>query len=412
MATFYVSSGSGNDSDNGESPATAKKTLGSVLGLGMADGDTVEILDEETYFESSILIDIPNLTITHTASQLGRPKVNGLGQTRMWNHNTSGTTFHNIEMYNATTVIRKATANATQFHLTGCFIHGFNWIADDYIQGAASNKTSIDSCILYTRGTGAPAAIPVASNCIVKNSLVTGSGQYGLFAPADSSATSTNTETVFSTFIRRGASTTPIIRPAKAINCIVSGTGDGIASDDHTYNLVIAENANFRNEADSGDGSAGTGDLEDQDPLFIDGNPSLTGSDTGLKSYFQLQATSPAINYGTPYLLTTRDLTGNVRPTEGGSGGSAGNPDMGCFEYVAWAPYKDEGDPHFSADFTINLYRNLPSNYRHRPETPPATSAVPYQVPFFLGPKGPISLRKEKAYLASEGDPSVMTGSG
>jgi hypothetical protein len=316
-------------------------------------------------------------------------------------------------MFGATTsLLDKNTANGTQFHLTGCYAYGMKYIVDQPIVGNSDNKTSVDSCILYFNNIAAPAALATTSDFVIKNSLITGSGattDKPLMAPYLIASEITCTAS-FCTFIRRGASTAPIIQAGKVINCIVSGTGDGVASDDHTYNLVIAENANFRNADDSGDGAAGTGDLEDQDPLFING--AIIGTDTDLKSYFQLQATSPAINYGTPYLLTTRDLTGNVRPTADGALGGAGNPDMGCFEYVAWAPYKDEGDSHFSGDFTINLYRNLPSNYRHRPETPPATSGIPYQVPFFLGPKGPISLRKEKAYLASVGNPSAMTGSG
>lgn len=408
MATFYVSSGSGDDSDNGESPATAKKTLGSALGLGMSDGDTVEILDEETYPEYNITIDIPNLTITHTASHLGRPKVNALGQTRMWIHDTYGTTFHNIEMYNATTLLRRGTARGGEFHMTGCYAHGMSFMLDNYISGSPDNQTSIDSCVLYFINGSLPAAIATASDCVIKNSLVTGSADKSLFGPGWPNTTTCTAS--FCTFIRRGASTAPIIQAAKVIDCIVSGTGDGIASDNHTYNLAIAENANFRNAANSGDGSAGTGDLEDQDPLFVNG--AIIGTGTGVKSYFQLQAKSPAINYGTPYLLTTRDLTGSVRPTGGGAPGHSGNPDMGCFEYVyTWGAYGTETHPRFGPTFVINSYLNLSSNYKLGiTQQSPITGGVE-QVPFFLGSRGPVSLRKDKAYIATVSDPSQITGS-
>jgi hypothetical protein len=426
MATFYVSSGSGDDSNSGESPAQATKTLGGAMGKGMSDGDTVEILDEETYFEYNITIDIPNLTLTHTASQLGRPKVNALGEDYMWNHQTSGTTFNNIEMFGAANSIVKRGSYPDygahgQFHITDCFIHGSKFFYQYLITGNADNKTSFEDSILYFEDAGGvQAGIYLGENAVLKNCLITGA--YGATVPivgdayADGLDTLTNTASFCTLISRDNITNRPIVQIGKIIDCIVSGTGDGIASDDHTYNLVSVAGASFRNHADSGDAAAGTGDLETANPLFLYDKPLHDNAPTNA-IFFQLQTASPARNYGTPYLVTTADLTGNARPTAGGSAGSPNNPDMGCFEYIEWERYKAERYPHFNADFTINTYHNLTPNYRQHPEYPSQAEGlpawqIPGQVPFFLGPKGPISLRKDKAYLASEGNPSVMTGSG
>ena len=76
----------------------------------------------------------------------------------------------------------------------------------------------------------------------------------------------------FCTIIDRGAGANgPIIEIGKIVNCIVSGNSvDGIASDDHTYNLVQVGGNEWRNMADDSNGSAGTGD-KTGGPVFIDG---------------------------------------------------------------------------------------------------------------------------------------------
>jgi hypothetical protein len=339
----------------------------------------------------------------------------------MWNHETSGTTFNNIEMLGAVNSIIKRGSYPDngahgQFHITDCFVHGSKFFYQYVITGSADNKTSFEDSVLYFEDAGgAQAGIYLGENAVLKNCLITGAA--GATVPivgdayADGLDTLTNTASFCTLISRDNSCCKPIVQIGKIINCIVSGTGDGIASDNHTYNLVSVPGESFRNHADSGDGSAGTGDLETANPLFLYDEPLHANVPTNA-IFFQLQAASPARDYGTPYLLTTTDLTGNVRPTTGGPAGSPNNPDMGCFEYVEWGPYKAERYPQFSADFTINTYHNLTPDYRARPVYPFPVAKQPYQVPFFLGPKGPISLRKEKAYLASVGNPSAMTGSG
>ena len=160
MATFYVSDTTGVDTDSGATPALAKKSLASVMtGSSITDGDTIEILDEATYSEYNITIDIPNLTITHTASQLGRPKVDAQGEDYMWDHQTSGTTFNNIEMLGAANSIIKRGSYPDygahgQFHITDCFVHGSKFFYQYVITGNADNKTSFEDSVLYFEDAG------------------------------------------------------------------------------------------------------------------------------------------------------------------------------------------------------------------------------------------------------------------
>ena len=408
MATFYVSSGSGDDGDSGASKELAKKTLKGVLtGSSIADGDTVEILDEETYPEGDIPIDIPNLTIIHTASHLGRPKVDALGSTWVFKQNTSGTTFQGIEMYNASVVIDRTTNTptgaGTWFHLTGCFIHDVNYLASYNIVGSAAKKTSIDECVLYFNDAGR-SHINVVSNLTLRNSLMTASSDENLVADFGDATNSVTAS--FCTFINAPprASSKVIIQVGKAINCIVSGSGYGIASDNHTYNLVTTSKLAFQTH-DLSPGATGSGEITFQDPLFIDGT--AVGSSSAIAANFKLQEGSPAVGYATPIGILF-DLSGNARP-EGGPSGSEANPDMGCFEYQyvpdpAWSSYGTQSSPGFDSNFTINLYQNLTSNYKL------TYAGGPGQVPFSLGPKGPGTLRgRLGAYGVSKGgDPSTI----
>ena len=414
MATYYVSSGSGDDSDSGATPELAKKTLQSVLTgttPSIADGDTVEIIDEETYPENAIRIETPNLTITHTASHLGRPKIDAQYQTWVWRQNTSGTTFQGIEMYNASVAIDRAsnspTGAGTWFHLTGCFIHDVSYLTSQNIVGDSGNKTSINECVLYFFDANVN-HINAESNLTLSNSLITASLSNEALV-CDFGDSSNTVTASFCTFINTpgGSSSEPIIQVGKAINCIVSGSGHGIASDDHTYNAVITDSRPFNDHDGTSSTAEGTGDIN-SDPLFVDGT--VTGSSPSIAANFKLQSTSPCIDAGTLYDNITTDISGTGRAQQ------------------YWSSYSTPTEPKFAGDFTINLYNNIDVQYRRPlPGTndmgayeyvdPTATADIYEgthpavdQVPFSLGSKGPGSLRgKPGAYGVSKGgNPSTI----
>ena len=75
MGTFYVNDTNGNDGTGQEdNPARPYKTIGAAIAAANTDGDVVEITDEATYDdESQLVVAASNITLTHTASELGRP---------------------------------------------------------------------------------------------------------------------------------------------------------------------------------------------------------------------------------------------------------------------------------------------------------------------------------------------------
>ena len=296
---------------------------------------------------------------------------------------------------------------APGFHLTGCFIHDVHFLTSAAIRGDSSNKTSINESVLYFVDFNAD-FILTENDLTLRNSLITGSQNPSYKSQLlNDYGDSNNTVTAsYCTFISNGDCGGTMVTVGKAINCIVSGTGDGIASDDHTYNLSIVSGDPYQDHNQSS-ASAGEGDIINQDPLFVDGT--AIGSSVTIAANYQLQEDSPAVGYADPIGILF-DLTGNARP-EGGPEGSETNPDIGCFEYQfapppssPWSSYGTQSSPNFDSGFTINLYQNLTTNYKL------ADTNSPGQVPFSLGPKGPGTLRgRLGAYGVSKGgDPSIL----
>lgn len=387
MATYYVSK-AGDDSDDGTTPALAKLTIAGALAHGsLTSGDTIEIIDEGSYNEGALSIAATNLTIKHTASNLGRPKIYGTGlggsaATYAFTVSAAGATYQGLEISNYSSYLfNKVSSGYDTFSMSDCFVHDTVKIGSHNISNSSvSDPTTISQCVLYFENAGSECirnnGYMEISNCLITSSNSTSSPSAVLIDYSNNGTAS------FSTIINRGTDmTNPILRFAKAINCIVSGSGKGIASDDHTYNLVNVSSTNFRNFADGSDGSAGTGesDLEDEDPLFVDGDS--VGSSVTIAPNYDLQSTSPAFNAGIAYDSIVVDITGSTRPF-------GASPDVGCFEFVqTWLDYADEEEFPFSTDFTNNYYSNMNANQKFRyPENPK-------QVPFSRGVKGPATLR-------------------
>jgi len=398
MTTYYVAK-TGNDSNAGTSQGAPKLTLGSVLAYGfMDDGDTAEIIDEGTYSEYSLDIWADNITIAHTASELGRPVIDAGGNANhIFEIYGSPYTLVGLELKSPSNsgnpnfgqIIKKGSASDFHyFHISGCFIHDTPRLFNFSINNRTGTPSTIKDSVLYFGGSrnacfSAQHGVEI-SNCLFTSSADTEDEPLLLGAGAGSA---TDITASFSTFIHRGAahSSDPIITSwAKVINCIVSGSGMGISSDDHTYNLLNVSGEDFRNYANDANGSAGTGDIIDTVPLFVDG--AAAGSATSIAGNYNLQASSPAVNAGTAFDGIVVDISGTSR--------SRDVPDIGCFEYYSsggggttWDDYTAQPNINFESGFVIQSPTNLASNHRFNEEKDPK------QAPFSLGAKGPISLR-------------------
>jgi hypothetical protein len=327
---------------------------------------------------------------------LGRPTIYGSGlggnaPLYLFNVSNAGATYTGLEISHYTWyVFNNPGTGYHKFTMNDCFVHDVKRFGPtNFTNTDVDNPTVIKQCTLFFENGGNEAIRNAGymeiSNCLITSSNSTSSPSAVLRDYSNNGTAS------FSTIINRGTDmTNPILRFAKAINCIVSGSGKGIASDDHTYNLVNVSSTNFRNFADSpagagGNGSAGTGesDLEDEDPLFVDGDS--VGSSVTIAPNYDLESTSPAVDAGVAYDGIVVDISGTTRPWGNPPGGT---PDVGCFEYMnPWLNYTDEEEFPFSTDFTNNYYSNMNANQKFRyPENPK-------QVPFSRGVKGPATLR-------------------
>ena len=380
MTTYYVAK-TGNDSNPGTSQGAPKLTLGSAIGA-VGDNDTIEFIDEGTYSEYNLSIFDNNITIAHTASELGRPVIDADGNAdHIFEIYGSPYTLVGLELKSPSNsgnpnfgeIIKKGSASDFHyFHISGCFIHDTPRLFDFPINNRTGTPSTIKDSVLYFGGSrnacfSAQFGVEI-SNCLFTSSADTEDEPLLLGAGAGSA---TGITASFSTFIHRGAahSSDPIITSwAKVINCIVSGTGMGISSDDHTYNLLNVSGEDFRNYANDANGSAATGDIIDTVPLFVNG------------------AAAGAVNAGTAFDGIVVDISGTSRART--------TPDIGCFEYyssgggdITWDAYTAQPNINFENGFVIQSPTNLASNHKFNEEKDPK------QTPFSLGTKGPANLR-------------------
>jgi len=103
MATYYVHQSIGNDSNAGTVITAPKETLTSAIAAATSDGDIIEIIDQGSYNEYGLEVEANDLTVHHTASNLGRPKiyttVKGRWAFNANTNNKNGLTLKGLEMY-------------------------------------------------------------------------------------------------------------------------------------------------------------------------------------------------------------------------------------------------------------------------------------------------------------------------
>ena len=407
MATYYVSK-AGSDSNAGTAKSAPMLTIAKAIASASQD-DTVEILDEGMYSEHNLLVNHDGLTFTHTASELGRPRITAGGKSHAFNFSdVTGTVFRGLEIYNCSNyALHNQGQTQRTFHITGCFFHDMNKLTHSSIEGNgasgpdANEPATIFESIIYGDDVGnftAPILVDTSGRIYIRNSFITASTDGYVIK----NYAGINTTASFSTFINRHGSTTyPVVQATKIINCIITGSSSnlkGLACNNgnHTYNLVNVGGTNFRNLADGANGAKGTGEITGSMPIFLDGGS--IGNAASIVGNYYLQESSPAIGAGVTYNSIDIDISGTARPQDGAF-------DIGCFEYIVssddppWTDYGTEGYPQFSAEFTINAYNNLTSNYKL------SYTSNPGQVPFSLGAAGPATIRQRStAYSVTKGD--------
>tara|TARA_R110000824_G_scaffold216729_4_gene403303 strand:- start:465 stop:1673 length:1209 start_codon:yes stop_codon:yes gene_type:complete len=392
MATYYVAK-AGNDSNNGSTRALAKLTIQNALDSATSADDIVEIVDEGTYNEGNIQIKANSVTIQHTASTLGRPKIHGTGLasnpgTRAFYNDYIGPILKGLEVYGYSGVVMQKGAQAKGMEIEDCFFHSVPKFNSNTLVGTSADPNIIKQSTMFFNGSSFTGPLNDGyleiENCLITSSATT--GDWPLLYDYSTRGTAS-----FCTVINRGDTSKSTMRMSKVINCFVSTSqGMGIASDDQTFNIVCATGGGFafRNYADGAAAATGTGEQQiDHDEVgFVDG--SAIGITAAIAANYNLTQNSTAFNAGTAYNDIFVDITGNLRPQKG--------YDIGCFELtVPWSDYGFQKTGNTNNGFVIQNYNNLSGNFLFRANSPEPHN--PEQVPFSLGVKGPPTLRRFRA---------------
>ena len=371
MATYYINNGSGNDSSGDGSQGNPYKTLGKVLSVvENASADTiVEITDEATYSEHS-LIYRPNfpssLTIRHTASHLGRPKFDatGAGTNSQFIYfdgvhvATSNVTASiigiEIETNNAADFFDGTFDNGLEFHISGCFLYGARALLGSFNRSARPVSTIKQSTLFFDDDGAGGDMIQAQNGLEISNCLLTSSAGFGEILKGNAGFGSNNVTASFCTIISRRTNqqAAAVSRWGKLINCVVSSSGPGVQSDDHSFNLVIGNQSNNDTysfvDSSGNPTSLGTGDIK-AFPTFVNG--ASMGNSPSVAANFALAEGSRGIDEGITFGGITVDITGTVRPQGGGF-------DMGAFELLAqsWNDFDDSQtyDKKFGSGFEIH----------------------------------------------------------
>ena len=422
MGTIYVSK-AGDDGTGDGSVSTPFLTIKKGIESATSDGDVVEILDEGTYAESQMTVAANNVTLTHTASELGRPVLDasGLATTEPIRVGTNtgntkrGFILNGIEIKGSQDSSGQdlfdnanLTNNSNGMRISDCFIHGFSGLSDNIMQTEAGEVFTIQSSsFMFTPKNEQSIRIAGAGAHLFNNCFFSRSGgsstQREIIDGFRGGGGSDFATASFCTFIyndRVTNSTSVITRFGKVINCVIRGPGDTDAGAStlrglkavlsHSFNVVNDMGSSGVPYADSAGNaeSAGEGDLTDA-VTFTNGT--AIGPTESVIQSFVLVAGSVGENQGTAFNNVDVDINGTVRPQ-----GSA--VDMGAFETPV--PYwQDEDNPEthslkFDPDsFTIYstanklVTRRFPNESKLR------------QGPYFITIPGPPNIRlRQKPY--------------
>lgn len=399
MATIFVSK-DGNDSNAGTSQGAPKLTIAAAVTAANTDGDTVEVIDEGTYAESQIVVAADNITLTHTASALGRPVINasGLGSTEIISLAPNGSThrrgftLNGIEVRgsgNNSQELFKHNNNSTNANgltVTDCFVYEVAAFSNQFIQAGSGEAIRIkQSSFMFINASVDAFKFAGSGQFLIENCFLSRSGASSEFPILRSLNSTLNATASFSTFIFNNVASNPktILTFPKVINCIVSGSGtnlDGIDAADHTFNLVNVDGVAFRNGSGTS-ASLGTGETENA-VAFVDGTSA--GNTFSVVQNFALTDGSPGVDQGTSFNSVNVDIIGTTRPQNGSF-------DIGAFELNP--PYwtDDDGNEGFSRKFGPGLEIRGTANMLDTRRF--VRSKENRQSPFFVTIAGPANIR-------------------
>jgi hypothetical protein len=391
MTVYYVAK-TGNDSNAGTSQSAPKLTIEAACNLADdSEDNVVEIIDSGVYSEGDI--DIFSYPITVRATGSNKPIMDGDSGNDDYAFvpYISGNVFQGLHMRNYDDgLVGVSNANAKSFILSGCIGHFLGGPQSIGNTSTPTQHAEVNQCLILAEGN---AAFSCGNGKVWFNNSVIATNKVG-YAALSSAQSNANITASFCTFIGSGLNNSSgrsyniVNQVYKVINCIVSGSGDGINANDSTYNLVNVSGDPFIAwSSDSYDGtprSANTGEITG-DPLFISGSqpgtasPAVDGNVHFDTQWFQLTAGSPADGAGTTYGGVSADISGSVRTIP---------RDIGAYAFFQeWTDWTDEPEKKFSGGLDINHWKNLASNTKFR------YNEDAKQAPFSLGIKGPSTLR-------------------
>lgn len=328
MATLYIKQ---------DGTASGGYTTIAAAVTAASAGDTLEILDNESYNESvSVLVD--NLKIRSAAFVSGTldtlPIMNGISPTTIggnpFENFNSGTQLLGLEVkYYTGSIVDPRSVAGRCYVLSGCHIHDLSGNGVSDISGTSqSDHAIVDRCKIHHVNRAITSAYPYIT---VTNVLAwaLGDGDNGILL-SDNSTTAAFCTVDFRINCGNGFINQWGIQAGTTWNCVVSGTRtgggtnnfSGIRSTSASYNCVHISGTNtpyvdFSNVSRS----LGTGE--------IIANPSFVDSSSG---DFKLSSGSACRNAGFAFTGVLGpvdiDLTGTIRPKNSGY-------DIGALESVA-----------------------------------------------------------------------------
>ena len=408
MAIYYVSQLSGNDSFAGTDEARAKLTVNGAWAV-VAEGDTIEIIDSETYTGSSNynlanqVVDI----ITVRAKTGKTPIIDGGGSANYFirfdeNYTFSGLTFQNFVAGDAGILTHRTSSGITRLTVTDCIFRENTGQILDLDQ--VSTVTTIQRCQFYNNASqqesgGGSSAIQVyagtqrvsISNCLFYN---LGPRNVG-FNIIDSRNSSTSI--THCTFAKRDAS---VVNPQIPTRLFKIGGGD------FKFNLLyefeassetilattggdISYNSYGNDSSVSGSWSGSAGPVNGGTAA---NNVTLTAN-PGFVSY---EANDYRLNKGARTIALDAasgsteavDLTGRSRLVLDQLAYNSGILDMGCYESNFYTPIESEPIPQISSNFTINTHLLSRVNFHRGTPMGGSVSETLQQVPFSVGVNG------------------------
>jgi hypothetical protein len=390
MTIYYVAK-TGDDLNPGTDHAAPKLTIASAVTRAYAGTDNiVEIIDSGQYDEGDIDIFTNPITVRATGSNSPILDGDSGGDNYAFVPFISGNVFQGLTMrnYDDGLINTGFSSNALSFMLSGCIGH---FLGGPQLIGNTSQHAQIMDCKILSDGN---AALSCGDGKVWINNSIIASNEPGINV-IKSNTSYLDITASFCTFIGSGYNNSSernyhlVDQVYKVINCIVSGSGDGINANDSTYNLVNVSGDPFITwTADNWDGTPRAAHSTEisGDPLFVSGSipgnvdPAIAGNVSFDTQDYSLSNGTPASAEGVGYNNVNVDIIAIERAIA---------PTIGAYEFTEiWTNYTSESDLRLDPDhLTSNRLMNLQDNQKYR------ILHNPQQVPFSRGVRGPATLR-------------------